>query len=1088
MLKIYRASAGSGKTFQLTKEFIFLLFRGDKPNRHRRILAVTFTNKATEEMKSRVLKELYCLSSGQTSPYREELMSLKNLSAEAINRQAKTILINILHDYTAFSISTIDRFFQQVIRAFAREIGIHGAYTLELDEERILDQAVDNLFFDLSDEENKQLLDWLSSYIEDKIEDRKNWNIRPDIKTLGKEIFKENYQYKVTEISEKLHDRKFLADFRRKLHFIIDDFTANAKKIADEALQIIQNHGLQLEDFKGGSRTGMKYLSKISCGILEMKTSFIKMAEDVESCYAKTAPANLILSVKEAYQAGLQSKMQELIAFFDKHLVTLNSALIIRKHLSTLGILSDLTMQIKKLTTDQNTMLISDSNLLLNKIIDDSDAPFIYEKTGSVIDHFMIDEFQDTSGLQWKNFLPLLKNSLSSGNDNLVVGDVKQSIYRFRNSDWKLLDTQLYEDFSKTEIQEEKLNTNWRSDKNIINFNNAFFVQASRLLQEKLDENISKSENNHLPPEYLKGKISNAYQDTFQQAPDKAGTGRIRIEFIENNKEDDESWKAIGLKKLPSILEDFQTRGYKPGDVAILVRTNQDEQLVVQTLLNHKTTPEAKPAFSYDIMGTEGLMVESASSIKFILGIFRLLINPSDKIQSTIVSYEYARGKLKLPADEALKICMRHEINPQLISPLFSAEENELTWRFRHFALLEMTEKIIALFDLPAWHNEAVFLQAFQDIIYRFSTGKSSDLNSFLQWWENFGHKQFIATPENEQAFRIMTIHKAKGLDFKAVIIPFCNWKLGIDSKKRNILWCSTNIAPFNELARMPVEYTQKLGSSIFAKQYFEEMMHAYMDNLNAAYVAFTRARHEMTVICPAPSQNKDGNINPNTLADLLFLCFNNGQEEILSRHFNAEKNVYKLGTPQFISRENKAQTDGIQKLTNYPICDISGRLKLKHKISMFSREEVDITEKPLDYGNLMHEIFCRINAPDSHPEIIAEFIREGRISTEEALKITSDIDAFWEMPQVKSWFGKNLRVLNETTILTPEGHHYRPDRIVLEGAKAVVIDYKFGEQELPAHQKQVQNYTLLLNRMGYDASAYLCYVKLRKVVACEIP
>lgn len=1082
MLKVYRASAGSGKTFRLTQDYIGLLFDADKPNHHRRILAVTFTNKATEEMKSRILKELHLLAIGQQSPYRTDLMKKKNQSAEAINQQAGKILINILHDYAAFSISTIDRFFQQVIRAFARDIGVHGGYALELDTSQVLDQSVDNLFFDLSEKENKQLLEWLTSYAEERIENAENWNMRSSILELGYEIFKESYQHKAAETNEKLHDRKFLSEFRSKLHFIIDDFAANAKRIADEALQIIQNNGLQLEDFKGGSRTGMKYLEKVSRGVLELKDSFFKMAEEVESCYTQKTPQHIIQSINAVYQGGLQSKMQELIAHFDEHLPIRNSALIIQKHLNTLGILSDLAMQIKKLTTEQNIMLISDSNLLLNKIIDDSDAPFIYEKSGLLIDHFMIDEFQDTSVLQWKNFLPLIKNSLSSGNDNLVVGDVKQSIYRWRNSDWKLLDSQLYQDFSKEEIKDENLDTNWRSDKNIVDFNNTFFVEASSRLQRKLDENIENSDANQNQLEDLKGKISNAYQETVQQVPDKAGTGRVRFEFTDDT-EEDISWREISLKRLPGILEDFQSRGYKPGDVAILVRTNSEEKQVIQTLLNYKTTPEAKPEFSYDIMGTEGLMVESASTIKFLLGILRLLINTEDSVQRAIVNQEYAQGKLKLPVNEALKVSMSGNNPENGLSSLFSEDENEQLLQCKHLSLFEMTEKIIALFDLPAWHNEVVFLQAFQDIIYKFTTGKSSDLNSFLQWWEKSGHKQFIATPENELAFRIMTIHKSKGLDFKAVIIPFCDWEL--DSRMRNILWCETNVAPFNGLPLIPVEYTSKLGDSIFAGQYFREMMHTYIDNLNIAYVAFTRAKHEMVGICPLPKETKSGEIKLNTLAALLFLSFNDTQEELLSNHFNAEDSFYELGKPLLISPEDKQHTNETQKLSDYPTCDVTGRLKLKHKISLFNREEIDITENPLDYGNLMHEIFCRINAPEDHAGIIAEFIREGRITAEEAVKIRSDIDDFWQMPEVENWFREGVQVLNETTILTPEGHQYRPDRIILEGQKALVIDYKFGEHELPSYQKQVKNYTILLNRMGYETSAYLCYVKLKKVVAC---
>ncbi|MDD2285000.1 MAG: UvrD-helicase domain-containing protein, partial [Paludibacter sp.] len=999
-----------------------------------------------------------------------------------INQQAGKILINILHDYAAFSISTIDRFFQQVIRAFARDIGVHGGYALELDTGQVLDESVDNLFFDLSEKENKQLLEWLTSYAEERIENAENWNMRSSILELGLEIFKESYQHKATETNEKLHDRMFLSEYRRKLHFIIDDFAEKAKKTADEALQIIQSHGLQLDDFKGGSRSSMKNLDKISGGVMGLTATFITMSCEVGACYApKTTPPNIIQAIQNAYQGGLQSKMQELVAHFDNHLPSRNSALIIRKHLNTLGILSDLAMQIRKLTTEQNTMLISDSNLLLNKIIEDSDAPFIYEKSGLLIDHFMIDEFQDTSVLQWKNFLPLIKNSLSSGNENLVVGDVKQSIYRWRNSDWKLLDSQLYRDFNKAELKDENLDTNWRSDRNIVNFNNTFFVEASGRLQEKLDENIEKSGIKQNQLDDLKGIISNAYHETVQKVPEKAGTGRVRFEFIDNTDEE-ESWREISLKKLPAILEDFQLRGYKPCDVAMLVRTNNEEKEVIQTLLRYKTTSEARPEFSYDIMGTEGLMVESAASVKFLLGILRLLINPDDAVQRTILNFEYAQGKLKLPVNEALKASVMRDIPESGISSLFSTEENEQLLKLKHYALFEMTEKIIALFNLPSWHDEVVFLQAFQDIVYKFTTGKSSDLNSFLQWWDKFGHKQFIATPENEQAFRIMTIHKSKGLDFKAVIIPFCEWEL--DNRKRNILWCETNVAPFNELPLMPVEYTSKLGDSIFAAQYFREMMHTYIDNLNIAYVAFTRAKHEMIGICPLPKENKDNEINLKTLSSLLYLCLNENQNEFLNKHFKAEESCFEVGEPLIIKQGDPHEVSSTQQLSTYPTCDISDRLKIKHKISLFNREEIDITENPLDYGNLMHEIFCRINTPGDLSAIIIEFIREGRITEEEAIKISSDIDDFWQMPETESWFRKGIQVLNETTILTPEGHLYRPDRIILEGKNATVIDYKFGEHELPSYKRQIENYINLLNRMGYETKAYLCYVKLKKVVA----
>ena len=1081
MLKVYRASAGSGKTFRLTRDYIRLLFDADQKNHHRRILAVTFTNKATEEMKSRILQELNFLSKGEKSPYREELMKAFGLSAEAINHKATNILINILHDYSSFSISTIDRFFQQIIRAFARDIGVHGGYALELDSAQVLSQAVDNLFFDLSKKENQQLLAWLAAYAEERIEQSENWNMRSNIIDLGYEIFKESYQHKASETNEKLHDRAFLSAFRKKLSHIVETFQNKAKKTADDALQCIRNHGLETEDFKGGSRSGMKNLEKISAGKMEILPSFLNMMDDVSACYAKSTPTDKISAIEQAFSNGLQSKMQELRVIFEQDIILYNTVFIIRKHLNTFGILSDLAMQIKKLTTEQNIMLIADSNLLLNKIIDNSDAPFIYEKSGMLIDHFMIDEFQDTSVLQWKNFLPLIKNSLASDNFNLVVGDVKQSIYRWRNSDWKLLDSQIYSDFEHENLAEENLDTNWRSDQNIIQFNNAFFVAASQYLQDKLNENIEPV----LPalPELsdLTDKITRAYQETTQLVSDKALSGRVRVEFMDASDSED-SWKALSLQNLPALLEDFQSRGYKPCDIAILVRKNEEEQQVIRKLLNYKTTPEAKPEYSYDIMGTEGLMVESASTVKFLLGVLQLLINPNDVVQRTIVNYEYARGKLKLTENEALITGLTNIEDKQQLSPLFSTAENEKILQLKHYSLFEMTEQIIALFDLASWHQEVVFIQAFQDLVYKFSTGKSSDLNSFLQWWLKFGAKQYIATPENENAFRIMTIHKSKGLDFEAVIIPFCDWTL--DNKMRNILWCETDVAPFNELPLMPVEYSSRLSKSVFAESYFREMMHTYIDKLNLAYVAFTRSKHELVCFCPLPKTDKNGNIPVNTLASLIYSCFGNTSNEYLNKNYQDDQALFTVGAAtQAVASESSVDQIS-EKLVNYPTCDFADRLQIKHKVGMLNREQIDINENPLDYGNLMHEIFCNINTPTDSLNIIDNFVREGRINAREAEIITDEIAAFWEIPETKDWFKADIQTLNETTILTPTGHHYRPDRIVLDGKKATVIDYKFGEHELASYQRQVKNYTDLLNQMGYETKAYLCYVKLKKVIS----
>lgn len=1083
MLNIYRASAGSGKTYRLTQDYIHLLFDPQKERAHRRILAVTFTNKATDEMKTRILKELHVLSQGEASDYRAGLMSKFRMDDEAVNKRAKHILTTILHDYSSFSISTIDRFFQQVIRSFARDIGVHGGYNLELDNSATLEQSVDNLFLDLSKDENKQLLQWLTSYAEERIEQSENWNMRGNIMELGKEIFKESYQHKAEDTNRKLHEREFLANYRKSLREIKTAFEANVKQAATEGLNIMARNGLTHEDF---SYKTTNTLEKLLKGKLEISTRFISFADDVSNCYTKSKPQDIKNAIETAYQGGLQKCFIRLVELFQVDIVKYNSAVMVLKHINTLGILSDLAVQIKKLTDEQNTMLISDSNMLLNKIIDNSDTPFVYEKTGIHIDNFMIDEFQDTSILQWKNFHPLMSNSLAAGKFNLVVGDVKQSIYRWRNSDWKLLDEQVLTDFRPEQLHEENLETNWRSDKNIVDFNNSFFLRAARLLQTKLNENLKAVLPLYPSLEALTYKIEHAYANIQQKISAKAGIGRVQVSFIERD-ENEDGWKAESLKRLPAMLEDLQNRGYQPADIAILVRTNSEEQDVIRKLLNYKTTAEANPDICYDIMGNEGLLIGAAASVRFVLGLLQLFVNPSDSIQQTIVNYEYARGKQHKSENEALNGCFTMcELAENVFSSLFTNEENTMLRQVQHSSLYDMVEQIISLFEVGTWYNEAVFVQAFQDVVFRYTTGKTADLNSFLTWWKKNGVKQCISTPDNQSAVRIMTVHKSKGLDFNVVVMPFCEWDL--DSRMRNILWCEPTVAPFNELPLLPIEYGAKLGQSIFAENYFDEQMHLYIDSLNVAYVAFTRAKNELICMSPAPKKEVESLDKINSLSALLTACFSvqtpgTDMEIIsLSNSYQEEIKQFELGEPTIAVYQDRQATDINEKVKEYPSVSSSDRLRIRHQSLDYLLENQQLTDSRLNYGIIMHDILRQITHKSDQPKAILDLVRSGRISEEESKTVEEELQHFWNMSETTDWFAGDTRVMNETTILIPTGEQYRPDRVIIRGNEATVVDYKFGDKESKTYIQQVKQYMNLIGEMGYQTSGYVCYVSLKKV------
>ncbi|HLP06201.1 MAG TPA: 3'-5' exonuclease, partial [Paludibacter sp.] len=539
---------------------------------------------------------------------------------------------------------------------------------------------------------------------------------------------------------------------------------------------------------------------------------------------------------------------------------------------------------------------------------------------------------------------------------------------------------------------------------------------------------------------------------------------------------------------LPRLLEDLQERGYRPADICILVRDKKDAHGIIGHLLTYKTSGNAKPGTCYDILGNEGLLIGGAPSVRFVLGLLQLFLNPEDTIQRTIVNYEYARGRLGKPENEALNFCFLDSVpESSPYSMLFTKYENEKLNHLQHGSLYNTVEQIIALFDIGSWPNEAVFIQAFQDLVFRYSTGKTADLNSFLAWWKLTGAKQFIATPDNQNAMRIMTIHKSKGLDFRVVVMPFCEWEL--DMKKgnlKNFLWCEPRKEPFNELPLLPVQYDSSLERSIFAEDYFDEKMHRYIDNLNLGYVAFTRAKNEL--ICMMPDKHVEEDTKMNSFSMLLKSCINapasgSDAETISLRDFyRAENGIFELGEPGHCIYQDKPEDEISVKVTGYPCVSSSERLRVRHKSLEYLIEGQQLTDSRLNYGIIMHDILRQIIRKSDQPKVLQEMIRTGRINESEGCLVEAELQSFWDLPETAAWFAADARVLAETSILMPSGAVYRPDRVVIRGNEATVVDYKFGEIEKSMHSLQVRQYMDLIGQMGYQVQGYLCYVSLKKV------
>ncbi len=1073
MLTVYRASAGAGKTHKLTGEYLTLLFNG--PGAFRRILAVTFTNKATDEMKSRIVSELYNLASGKKSDYVGLLQSAYSLTEEQVRKQAAKILIDILHDYSAFNISTIDRFFQQTMRAFTREIGLQGGYGIEMDQELVLTAAIDSLLGDLEKPESKELLGWLLRFAEDKIENGGEWNLRKDIMALSREVFKESYKTFSEQVNRDISDKKALETYKNDLYGIIRSVEANAKELGERGLAIMNKYGLKQEDFSRGNIT-VSLFAKLAQG--EMKTpnaTFCNMADNIEACFKKTTPIGTRQIIGCAFDDGLNDCIKGIIALFG-NLTAYNTAREIVRYYYTLGILTDVSRQIAAYREEKNIMLIADTTELLNKVIGGSDTPFVYEKTGTHVDHYMIDEFQDTSGMQWNNFRPLIEESLSHARANLIVGDVKQSIYRFRNSDWKLLDKQVKADFSAEQLREDTLKDNWRSCRHIVEFNNALFTTIPGVLQVFYNETLSASSlNEEQQAEYFT-KIMSAYDKSYQQVPlpFQKKDGHVRIEFLSGD--EDKDWRDEAMERIPGILQQLQDNGYALKDIAILVRTNQEGAKVADTLLSYKEEHPSEQ-YHYDIISDDALFISSSAAVRFIISVLRYLRNPEDMINGRIALYSYQVLTGIFGTEET-------SFPPEIIRSLHALSRQ---------SLYEITEGLFRLFSVNFPENEQVFVQAFLDMVSEYGQKESADLGRFLKWWDETGYKKTIATPDAQNAIRIMTVHKSKGLGFKAVIIPFGDWEIDHKPTKPVILWCHPEEKPFDRLHLVPVRYGQGLANTIFAEDYFRERLHAFIDNLNTLYVAFTRAKEELIVFSPRPKKIKEetGDVERiSTLTDALWAGLHttagttrDGEPLIsLPGSFNLADGVFELGNWWHpVSQKESGETEEIE-MTNLKSISPDDRLRLRlHGKGFFFDNE------RRKHGTLMHEVLSHIHTRKDIPVSVETYRLSGVINKEEAAELKQKLGNLLNNPEVAPWYNGEARILNEVDILFGNGLSKRPDRVMITGDRVIVVDYKFGEHPDKRYHSQVRNYLKLIRQMGYEqVEGYLWYVELDQIEAVK--
>lgn len=1071
-LKIYRSSAGSGKTYTLVSAYLSQAL--NHPEAFFHILAVTFTNQATREMKERILVSLHGLAQGAPGPLAEELRQEKGWDRATLQSRAQLLLANILHQYSRFSVSTIDSFFQKIIRGFAQELGLQRGFRIELAQGYVLGRIIDDLLGAAG--QDPQLQQWLVAMAEDKLLRGKHWNFKRELAALGHELFSESFGVYEVQLVQVTSDPTALRQFLRQLDQCIHPFETRLQALGQQAMATLEQAGLGVSDFAYGPSGVVGYLAGLATQRRWKPTQrALQALQRIEAWYARTA--NQQEKIAQVVQEALQPCLQAAVQFYDTHYRTYYTALEVRHFVYALGMMTQLLARLNDYRAAHNVMLVSDASLFLRKVIAENDTPFMYEKMGAFYKHFLMDEFQDISGFQWNNFRPLIENALSEGHDSLVVGDVKQSIYRWRGGDWRLLLTQLEKDVPQTAVM--TLDQNWRSKQHIIDFNNVFFATGAAHVVQHLTAALAPLADKALQKDLLAQaqQLGAAYQDVQQQLPPERvqpDKGYVNVTFLEDT-EEGPTWHEVAQARVLLLIETLQQDGFALQDIALLVRSHAEGRVLFQALLAHQQSLQAQPGFRYEVISAESLYLGHNPWVNLLINALRCLADEANAVAQAELQYLYQTHVLQTPLTAA---CFQPEQGQAILPEEFVTQRLPLL----QLPLYVLVEALIAIFQL---HQTAAitFLQAFQEVVLAFAAKELADVHGFLAWWEEQGGRYTLPRAQEQDAMTLMTIHQAKGLQFKVVIVPFCAWDLDHNLRRPPTLWCATEVLPFAQFPVLPVRYSGRLQDTAYAQSYYEEQMQAYLDHLNLLYVAFTRPEDRLYVFAQRPPKAV-----LKTTADLLYQTIaQRVQGDEASPNAGAwgycwddTAGVLAIGTPvvQAPSPSPPAPTDLQQCVTNY-----WHRQVVKSRGSAWEGLEKWTAQR--SYGKMVHRLLAQLTHFQDLPAVLAAFEAAEDMAPAERTQLEQQLTALFRHPQVKDWFSSAWEVKNEAAILTPTDQVLRPDRVLLKPGQAVVIDFKTGARH-EHHAQQVQAYMTLLRAMGHvQVAGYLLYLEEEAVVAC---
>ncbi|MDO5447246.1 MAG: UvrD-helicase domain-containing protein [Prevotellaceae bacterium] len=995
-LSIYKASAGSGKTFTLAVEYIKLLIRDPKNYRH--TLAVTFTNKATEEMKMRILAQLYGISKELTSSdaYVDKIAQETGNSKEDIRQKSTEALNLLLHDYEFFRIETIDSFFQRIFRNLAHELDLTPNLRIDLNDSKVLEEAVDCIVKESAT--NSKTRGLLLRFIQEAIADDHSWNIIGGIKNFGKNIFRDFYKdnrkginqaiLQIKEVEQNL--KKTIAEFEKTMDGFVKEYESKglpSNRNIDSYFNKLRNH---------------RYSAKDN---LHNKT----VENHPELC-----------GESEDYR----------IAHSEEYF----TAKVALKNLAQLELLQEIGKKVNELNTEADRFLLSDTQNILSTMIgsDSNDkelnAPFIYEKIGSRLRHIMIDEFQDTSVKQWRNFQVLLDECIShTGNTSLIVGDIKQSIYRWRSGDWRLLhelgdeDSQSYRGM----VTVKPLDTNYRSSKTVVDFNNEIF----KTIIEK---------ESYGAGDYA-AQLKSAYSDIEQKTKQDAGEGYVKIDFL-----DSEDYEKKTMDGIYDTIVELKNKGYNENDIAILLRNND----AIAKIADYFTQCHS----DITIISDEAFKLSASKGVNLIIEAMKYVVQ-NDDISLANLAKIYQKDVLGKDIDETSLF-----LNKSQTTAFLPEGFAERIASLKEMPVYELAEEIFQMFDIERMIDEGGYICSFFDVVLNYIKSGASSIKRFIADWDTDLHKQTIQS-DSFNGVRIMTIHKSKGLEFANVIIPFCDWKI---EKAGGTIWVSTNNnSMFCGIPVVPVTYSQLLKESNFKHAYDEEHFQNIIDNINLLYVAFTRARKNLFVISKSKSAT-----------DMISKFINNATENSEYMHGN----TYERGALTEPKKESKVEDNLFnQQVTGSIPVTISSsdhaiNFNQSNESNIFVNGENDSNDINRERGILLHNIFSAITTVSDAPKVLDNFESQGLLSSELLTRQEAQeyIDRCFTNETMRDWFSDKWHICNERDIVAKNSLRRRCDRIIFNDNSTIVLDFKFGKAE-EKYKYQVKNYMSLLTQIGFN-------------------